>query len=42
MIPGLRDRRGIRRPAYLNLRGLLALAVMAALAAVLAVLGAPQ
>lgn len=42
MIPGLRDRRGVRRPAYLNVRGLLALAAMAALAMALAVLGTPQ
>jgi len=42
MIPGLRDRRGVRRPAYLNARGLLTLAAMAVLAVVLAVLGTPQ
>ncbi len=42
MIPGLRDRRGVRRPAYFNTRGMLALAVMAALAVLLAVAGTPQ
>nr|WP_313430134.1 hypothetical protein [Brevundimonas diminuta] len=42
MIPGLRDRRGVRRPAYLNLRGVMALAVMTAAAVVLALLGTPR